>query len=96
MNEPQVWTALGILAAALTGMITVVTQMMMRAINARFDSVNDRFDALSTNMNVKFDSLRTEMELRFQGVDQRFNTVERRLDGLDGDVQALARRVMPE
>lgn len=48
MAEPQIWTALGILAAALITPITVTTQSTMRTITAQFEG-------LRTEMVLRFD-----------------------------------------
>ncbi|MFT4157914.1 MAG: hypothetical protein QM630_08320 [Microbacterium sp.] len=106
MNEPQVWTALGILAAALTGMIAVTTQLMMRTISAQFGTVNEKIDGLRTEMMIRFDNVDRRFEevdrrfeqvdRRFEQVDRRLDRVERRLDGLDADVQAITKRMLPD
>lgn len=69
MTEVQTWAALGILAAALVGMITLVTTLLGRTItaqfaglrgemNARFDAVGARFDA----MNDRIDNLDRDVQ----------------------------------
>lgn len=61
MTEVQTWAALGILAAALVGMITLVTTLLGRTItaqfaglrgemNARFEAMNDRIDNLDRDV----------------------------------------------
>ena len=60
MTEPQVWTLIGVFAAALFGMLTLMSTMFVRLINAKFE------------------------------------TLEAKIDHLDRDVQAIARRVFPE
>jgi hypothetical protein len=60
VTEPQVWTLIGVFAMALFGMLTLMSTMFVRLINAKFDIVNAK------------------------------------LEHLDRDVQAIARRVFPE
>jgi len=60
VTEPQVWTLIGVFAAALFGMLTLMSTMFVRLINAKFE------------------------------------TLEAKIDHLDRDVQAIARRVFPE
>ena len=60
MTEPQVWTLIGVFATALFGMLTLMSTMFVRFINAKFE------------------------------------TLEVKIDHLDRDVQAIARRVFPE
>ena len=60
MTEPQVWTFIGVFAAALFGMLTLMATVFVRLLNAKFDVVNAK------------------------------------LEHLDRDVKAIARRVFPE
>lgn len=96
MNEAQTWAALGVLAAALLGTVTIVTSLLGRTIaaqfaglrgemNARFDAVDTRFNAVDTRFNA--------VESRFDTVDVRFAAVNARIDNLDRDVQGLAHKV---
>lgn len=103
MNEPQVWTLIGVFAATMIGLVTVITQSFTRTLSAKFDAVNARFDAMDSKFDSKFeivseriDGLKAEMVLRFDHVDRRLDRLENRVDGLDADVQAISRRVFPE
>lgn len=64
MNEPQVWTLIGVFAAALFGMLTLMTTMFIRVIRTEIEALRE--------------------------------TMNRRFDYLDRDVQALTRRVFGE
>lgn len=83
MTEPQVWTLIGVFAAALAGMITFTTQAMWRALTSRIDSLRDemraefasmrtetaaRFDSMRTETATRLDSARTETAARFDSV----------------------------
>ena len=81
MNDAQIWTALGVFAAALATMITLVMANM-----------NGKFAHLSEKIDTRLDALQMEMHLRFEAVDRRFESIERRLDGLDRDVQGIIDR----
>lgn len=37
MNEPQVWTLIGVFAAGMFGMITIVSTMFVRVVKAEFN-----------------------------------------------------------
>lgn len=61
MTEPQVWTVIGVLAAALFGTITVVTSVLTHTITvqigglraemvARFDAVDARFETVNARL----------------------------------------------
>ena len=45
-------------------------------------SVNSRIDALAFNMNTKFDAVDAKIERRFEVVDRRFDSMARKIDGL--------------
>ena len=110
MTEPQIWAALGVLAAALVGMIAVVTQLMMRLIGTQFTSLRNELSSeisgLRTEMILRFEQvdLRFEqvdrrfeqVDRRFEEVDRRFERLEKQVDSLDRDVQAISKRVFPE
>ncbi|MBL5974631.1 MAG: hypothetical protein D3X82_12945 [Candidatus Leucobacter sulfamidivorax] len=92
MTEPQVWTALGVLAAALAGVITVTTQLMTRHMAALFSG-------LRTEMVLRFEHLEGHMdrfETRMDRFESRMDRLEKRVDGIDRDVQAISKRVFPE
>lgn len=82
MTEVQTWAALGILAAALVGVITLVTTLLGRTITAQFMG-------LRGEMNARFDAVGT----RFDAVDVRFDAMNVRIDNLDRDVQGLTQKV---
>jgi predicted nuclease with TOPRIM domain len=50
-----------------------------KALNKRFDDVNERIDDLRAEMNGRIDDLRAEMNGRFQAMDKRFDTLQRML-----------------
>ena len=85
MNEPQVWAALGVLAAALASMITITTTSFSRTMQNLGARMDAKFDAV----DAKFAALREVM-------DVRFSSIERHLDGLDSDVAALIKRQLDE
>lgn len=85
LNEPQIWTLIGVFAAGMFGMLTLMSTMFTRMMNQGFDGLRAEMGSLRGEMG----SLRAEMNTRFEAVDSRF-------DHLDRDVQALVRRVFPE
>ncbi|MFO6452640.1 MULTISPECIES: hypothetical protein [unclassified Aeromicrobium] len=82
LNEPQVWTLIGVFAASTFAMLGWLTGSFTRVLRAEIGGVNARIDGL-----------RGEMSARFERVDEQFRRVDDRLDHLDRDVQALARKV---
>jgi predicted PurR-regulated permease PerM len=99
MTEPQVWTMIGVMVAALVAILTIVAQSFQRSIaalgdrmDAKFETVNARFDGLHAEMMLRFDLV----DRRFEQVDQRFERLEKQVSDLDRDVQAISKRVFPE
>jgi hypothetical protein len=97
VTEPQIWTALGILAAALAGMISLTIVTLNRTITTQFQSLGMRIDSVETTMSTRFKAVEATMNTRFQAVEAtmnaRFETVNTKIDGLDRDVQALSVKV---
>ncbi|RGE22738.1 hypothetical protein D1J51_03635 [Leucobacter sp. wl10] len=110
MNDPQIWTIIGVFAAALFGMLTFMSQSFMRSLSAHtaqittkvevveaklqsrmdaFDARLDVFDARLETFDARIDALSTEMGVRFE-------RLETRVDNLDRDVQAIAKKVFEE
>ena len=106
LNEPQVWTLIGVFAAATFGLIGIVTSSFMRVMNVNFQRIDDRFAALTEVMNTKFelvdarfaqvDARLDRVDARLDRVDARLDQVNSKIDHLDRDVQTLFRRVFPE
>jgi hypothetical protein len=78
MTEPQVWTLIGVFAAAIFGMITVVSTLFVRVIRSEIGGLRGEIGGLRGEIG----GLRGEMNARFEAIDRRF-------DYLDRDVQAL-------
>lgn len=85
MTEPQVWTLIGVFAAALFGLLTIMSTMFVRVLRAELGGVNTRIDGV----HARIDGLQAEIAARFEGVD-------RRIDHLDRDVQMLVRHTFPD
>lgn len=45
MNEPQVWTLIGVFAAALFGMLTLMSTMFVRILRTEIQGIHRRLDA---------------------------------------------------
>jgi hypothetical protein len=89
MNEPQVWTLIGVFAASLFAVMTLMSTMFVRVIRAEISGVRGEI----SGVRGEIDGLRTEMSLRFEAMEAKF---ERRFDHLDRDVRAIAKVVFPE
>ncbi|MFT4220981.1 MAG: hypothetical protein QM611_10730 [Microbacterium sp.] len=81
MNDPQIWTLIGVFTATMLGGMTLMTTLLSRTMSAKFEAVDAKFDS----MDAKFESLRSEM-------NARFDTMDVKLAHLDRDVTYLMRR----
>lgn len=81
VNEPQVWTLIGVFAAAIFGMLGLVSSLFTQVVRAEVGKVSVKIDAL---------------DQKVEKLDQRVGRLERKVDDIDRDVQAISRRVFPE
>lgn len=51
MNEPQVWTLIGVFAAALFGMLTLMSTMFVRILRTEIQGIHRRLDRLDADVN---------------------------------------------
>ncbi len=79
VTEPQVWVLIGIFAAAMFGMIGIVTTSFNRTLSATINGLRETMDARFETMDARFDAL----DAKFSG----------KFEGLDRDIQALSRHV---
>ena len=82
VNDPQIWTLLGVFAAIMLGGMTLMTTLLMRTMTAAIDGVNGRIDGV----HARIDGLSAEM-------NAQFDTVNVKLEHLDRDVTALSKKV---
>lgn len=58
MNEPQVWTLIGVFAAIMLGGFTLSTTLIARTMRSGFDAVDARFETV----NAKFDAVNARLD----------------------------------
>ena len=85
LNEPQVWTVIGVFATALFGMLGFVTSSISRTIRTEIGSVRSEIGSVRNEVG----SLRGEMNARFDSLSSR-------IDHLDRDVQFLMKRELED
>ena len=89
MNDPQVWTLIGVFAAIMLGGMTLMTTLITRATTNAISSVRSEVTSLRNEMNAANTSLRNEM-------NARFDAVYAKIEHLDRDVNLLMRRAWGE
>ena len=50
MNDPQIWTLIGVFAAVMLGGMTLMTTLLGRTIRSEGDRVNARFDTVDVKI----------------------------------------------
>lgn len=104
MTEPQVWTLIGVFAAIMLGGMTLMTTLLMRTITSSISGLRGELHSslggLRAEMNAKFETVHEKFDAKFDligvgldGLDARLMSVEKKLEGLDRDVQVISRRV---
>ncbi|OZB81939.1 hypothetical protein [Microbacterium sp. 13-71-7] len=74
MNEPQVWTLIGVFAAGMFGMITIVTTMFTRVVRSEIHSLR---------VELKGDIAELRGEIR--NIDRDVSALMKHTFGIDRD-----------
>jgi len=77
LNDPQVWTLIGVFAAAVLGGMTLMTTQFSRVIRAEIGGLDAKLDAMGT---------------RIGAVESGLQRLEAKVDELDKEVTNLATR----
>lgn len=85
MNDPQVWTLIGVFAAVMLGGMTLMTTQLSRVIRAEVDRVEGTLSA-------KIDRVEGTLSARMDGLDARLGRIETKVDDLDRELTNLATR----
>ncbi len=51
VTEPQVWVLIGVFAAAIFGMITIVSTMFVQVVRTEFGRMDQRFESLDRRLD---------------------------------------------
>lgn len=62
MNEPQVWTLIGVFAAVMLGGLTLSTNLIMRTTTAAIGGLRGEMNGLRAEMNARFDTVDAKIE----------------------------------
>lgn len=93
VTEPQVWVLIGVFAAAMFGMVGIVTTSFNRTLTAAIRGVEDRIGGVRAEIN----GFRETMNARFETMDVKFGAMEAnfssKFEALDRDIAALSRHV---
>jgi len=85
LNDPQVWTLIGVFAAVMLGGMTLMTTQLSRVIRAEVDRVEGTLSA-------KIDRVEGTLSARIDGLHARLDRIEIKVDDLDRELTNLATR----
>lgn len=85
MNEPQVWTLIGVFAAGLFGMLTIMSTMFVRIIRTEIGGLRSeiRGDMNELRAEVKGDIASLRGDIR--NLDRDVNSLMKNTFGIDRD-----------
>ena len=103
VNDAQVWSVIGVLAATLVSMVVGMFALFTRTMKAQFGRVDAQFG----RVDAQFEALRAELtgfrgevqaqfravDAQFKAVDARFEATNQRIDDIDRDIQVVFTRV---
>lgn len=104
LNEPQIWTLIGVFAAFMLGSLTMVIRQNDRMITsvrselvAKFSSMDAKFSSMDAKSDARFEAL----DARLSGVDAKFEArfdamdskLDSRLGAIDGRLEDLDKEV---
>ena len=79
LTEPQIWVLIGVFAAAIFGMMGIVTTSFNRTLTSAIGGLEARINGL-----------RETMDARFEAMDAKFSD---KFESLDRDIQNLTAHV---
>ena len=80
MNEPQVWTLIGVFAAGLFGMLTLMSTMFIRIVRTEIGSVRSELGLVHTHLSAEIASVRTELRTEIASVRTELSSEIRRVE----------------
>ncbi|HRP99187.1 MAG TPA: hypothetical protein PK781_01855 [Terrimesophilobacter sp.] len=89
MNEPQIWTMIGVFSALMLGMLTIVSTLFVRVVRAEIGGLRHE---LLGEIRGEVGTLRGEMGREFGSIRGELQSLNSKVDGLDRDVQLLMNR----
>ena len=85
LNDPQVWTLIGVFAAVMLGGMTLMTTQLSRIIRTEADRIDGTLSA-------RIEGLDRTLSARIDGIDIRLGRIETKVDELDKELTNLAVR----
>lgn len=96
MNDPQIWTLLGVFAAIMLGGMTLMTTLLIRTMNAAIEGVHGRIEGVNARIegvNARIDGVHARIDGLASEMNAKFETAYVKLEHLDRDVTAISKKV---
>jgi len=101
MNDPQIWTLIGVFSAAVLGGLSLVVTLITRTTGGQIAALGGQLTgeirALDSRLTSQIESLDSRLTSQIESLDSRFgarfDTVDVKFDVLDKEVAGLAKRV---
>lgn len=92
LNEPQIWTLIGVFGTAMFGLIALVLTSLRGQFASMRAEITTEIRGIRTEVTSEVGTLRIEMLAGFAVLGSRIDSLDNRLDHLDRDVQLLMNR----
>lgn len=83
LNEPQIWVLIAVFAAAMFGMVGIVTTSFNRTLNASIAGVRSEISGLRETMDARFDAMDAKFSAKFEMLDRDVQALSRHVFGSD-------------
>lgn len=94
MSDPQIWTLIGVFAAAMLGGLSLVVTLITRTTGAQIaalgSQVSGEIRALDSRLTSQIESLDSRVTSQIEALDSRLSA---RLEMVDKEVAGIAKRV---
>ncbi len=81
MNEPQVWTIIGIFGGTIVGLVTLIATLFTSTMKAGFERLDTKFTARFEIVDMRLDRLETKVDNLDKGIDG----ITKKIYGIDRD-----------
>jgi hypothetical protein len=100
VNDPQIWTLIGVFAAVMLGGMTLMTTQLSRVIRTQVDRVegvlSERIDRVEGTLSHRIDKVEGVLTARIDRVEgvltARIDAIDQKVDDLDTEIADLAKR----
>ncbi|HEY5223102.1 MAG TPA: hypothetical protein VIJ18_08695 [Microbacteriaceae bacterium] len=93
MNDAQVWSIIGVLAATLVSTIIGFFTLFLRTMKAQFETMHVELTGFRKEMDTRFDAVGARFDARFDSMGARFDATDHRIEGIDRDIQLIFSKV---